>query len=475
MKFKSGHTSFILKIVFATWACLAAVYSAHGQTADSLSTGYMLDAAEEFWPLQNDSFRKDVTSKLKHLPVNHNKGSITFGFNNRESYEYFNEYLWGLGSQDKNGFFLHRFLLHTDMRWNKNLRIFTELQSSTITGRLGGPRPIQDLNKLAVNQLFLELTIPAGKRNRLSLRLGEQSLNYGRGTLLDIRDANVRKSFAGGKLILENGRIRIDFFYMHPVAEKKGIFDDKIDHTQKLVGFWATRKYQTTVLNRMDFYYLLIRRDETRFNQRYGKELRHTIGTAATFKNKKGNWFSYSEINLQFGKFNRGNILAWKIAPSLGYQFQRIWTKPVISLQGAVSSGDKDSSDLNIQTFNPLFPKAIYYGFIDNAGSANLIVVHPKADFHLSDNFKITTGYYRFWRQRTTDGIYAVNGSFLLPAANDKHSVGSMWDILITYNVSNNFTVQFIGSYYKRHGYLKEQPELNTDIRYASFKTTLRI
>jgi hypothetical protein len=454
--------------------CFLLNFYASAQFPDSARTGYLLDASEEYWLAPTASIKgTGFIESIKHIPINKRKGFVSIGINIREGYEHFGNYLWGIGPQDKNGYFLHRVLFHNDLRWNRHFRSFLEVQSSTISDRNGGPRPVQDLNKIAINQFFGELTLHAGKWAMLHFRFGKQSLNYGTGTLLDIRDANVRRSFAGSKIILENKSLKVDAFFMLPIAVREGIFDDQIDHSQKVGGFWGTRKFHNNALTKLDLYYVFINRRQTRFNQGTGKEVRNTVGMAATCK--KGNWFSYCEADVQFGKFNNGNIRAWKIAPSFGYQVQMLRIKPVFTIQGAISSGDKDSSDPVLQTFNPLYPKAIYYGFIDNAGSANLIVIHPKVEFQFFKRLTITAGYYQFWKQQLHDGIYAVNGSYLLPPANEKRPVGSMWDILTTCTLGNHVIIQLIGSCYKMGEYLKQQPALNGDIRYAGIKSTLRI
>ena len=454
--------------------CFLSTFYVYAQFPDSIPTGYLLDTSEEYWSAPTDSIKEaSFLERIKHLPINKHKGFVSTGISIREGYENFRDYLWGIGPQDKNGYFLHRVLFHNDIRWNRNFRSFFEVQSSTISDRNGGPRPIQDLNTIAMNQFFGEVALPAGKWTMLHFRFGKQSLNYGNGTLLDIRDANVRRSFAGGKLILENKSLKVDAFFMLPITVREGSFDDRIDHSQKVGGFWGTRKFYNYTLARLDLYYIFITRKQTRFNQGTGKEVRSTVGMAATLK--KENWFSYTEVDIQFGKFNAGNISAWKIATSIGYQAQIINIKPVITIQGAISSGDKDPSDRALQTFNPLYPKAVYYGFIDNAGSANLVVVHPKAEFQFFKRFRLTAGYYQFWKQQANDGIYAINGAYLLPAANDKKPVGRMLDVLITYSIGSQIIIQLIGSYYKRDEYLKEQPVLSSDIRYLGIKSTLRI
>jgi hypothetical protein len=61
-------------------------------------------------------------------------------------------------------------------------------------------------------------------------------------------------------------------------------------------------------------------------------------------------------------------ILAWKYDQDLSYSFSHLKFRPVPSLLFAISSGDKNPANPDLQTFYPLFPKGLYYGFIDDSG-----------------------------------------------------------------------------------------------------------
>lgn len=453
---------------------LAMHLSSYCQFPDSIATGYLLDAAEEYWPVQKDSQRlASVAGRIKHLPVNKNKGFNTTGIYMRETFELFRNYFWGMGAQDKNGYFLHRLLLHDDLRWNKYIRLFAELQSSSISGRNGGPRPVQDRNDLSVNQAFGEFTIPFKQRSHLHVRIGKQYLNYGAGTLLDARDANVRRSFWGYKLIFEKNAARVDAFFMQLAATEKGILDDRIDKSQKIAGIWATKKFNAGSLAKIDLYYIFIKRNSTRFNQGTGDEERSTIGAGLYFT--KGDWSSYAEADFQWGRFKQRAIVSWKLAPSVAYRFPSILFKPVFTLQGAISSGDRNAASPELQTFNPLFPKAIFYGYIDNAGSANLIVVHPKVEWQFIQQLRMALGFYKFWTQDPGDGLYAVNGAFLLPGIAGSRNVGTMFDLAAIFSISNHWSFQVIGSLYQRGKLLLQQPVTKGDISYLGIRTTWRL
>jgi hypothetical protein len=90
------------------------------------------------------------------------------------------------------------------------------------------------------------------------------------------------------------------------------------------------------------------------------------------------------EVDLQFGKFGRGNILAWKYAQGLSYSFSHLKFQPVPSLLFGISSGDTNPANPDLQTFYPLFPRGLYYGFIDDSGSLNAIVLHGKIALQIS-------------------------------------------------------------------------------------------
>src|SRR5258706_12884895 len=130
--------------------------NAQAQIKDSLKTGFLADAAEEYWSAHQPGEKKDFSQMINHISVRNGKGFISTGGYFREVYELFDNYLWGIGPQDNNGYFLHRAIVHADFRYNKNIRAFVQAQSSFISGRNGGPRPVQDLDKLAVDQIFGE-------------------------------------------------------------------------------------------------------------------------------------------------------------------------------------------------------------------------------------------------------------------------------------------------------------------------------
>lgn len=347
------------------------------------------------------------------------------------------------------------------------------MESSFVNGRNGGPRPVQDLNKLASTELFAEYNFKTDTVTRFSLRLGEQALNYGMGTLLDIRDANVRRSFAGGKFIIKTGKDRIDLFAMRLIKTNPGSFDDGVDPNQRIAGAWYTRTNpEAIIISKLEAYYLYTDRNPVTFAQGTGREQRHTAGgsTSLTF----GNWNLYTEGVLQFGIFNRDRIFAWKWVQTFTYQGRGARLKPIFALQTAMSSGDHNPDGGTMGTFNPIYPKAIYYGYIDNVGSANILLVHLKSGLDLSKQINLTGEYYCFWRESIKDGIYGPSGTSLLHSTNNQRRVGSMYDLILGYTFNNRLSLKYTSAYYKRGRFLENNPITLHDIYYSGLNFTAK-
>ncbi|WP_226163687.1 alginate export family protein [Hymenobacter terricola] len=440
---------------------------------DSVATGHLANSAEEYWPAVKDTLHNRFINRIKHLPIRSGRGFMGYGLHLRETYENYQTYYWGLGPTDRNGYLLHRAIGYADVRWNRHFRAYAEANSSTISGRTGGPRPVQDVNKLNFNQLFAELSWPLAPRAHLFVRLGQQALQYGQGTLLDLRDINVRRSFMGAKAIVYLGNTRVDGLAMWLVRNDPGFFDDGRDRTQWLLGGWLTHAYQHRLVTRLDLVYLYVHRDRTLFNQGIGAERRHTAGSSLYYK--RGHWNGITEVEGQLGHFAGGPIKAWKAAQLVAYEVPSPKWRPVFTLQGALSSGDRNASDDELNTFNPLYPKGIYYGYVDNVGSSNVLVAHPRADVNLAPQIRLLTGYYRFWRTSLQDGVYVPNGVLLLPAVATGRFIGEMYDVILAYNPTPVLTMQATGVYFRRGPYLLNQPALTTDIYYGGLRVTVRI
>jgi Alginate export len=334
---------------------------------------YQLDRSEEDWSTlcRQVNGRRDLWDPFKCVERRRPFWYASFGAELRGSYEVYRDYNWGSGPQARSGYYLNRLIGHADFHLGQSARIFAELQSGLELGRNGGPSPSIDEDKLDLSQLFLELR-PSTRQHRVPIaaRIGRQDFNYGDGSLVSLRDLNVRRPFDGIKLILQRQDWRIDLFAAKPIVTSPGFFDDAPDHTQTFWGIWATGTKEQSFLRQLDFYYLGLDRKNAQFDQGTARERRNTLGINTHETNRE---FSLlQEGDLQFGTFGAGRLLAWKLAQGVSYSLPRVRYHPVLELQGAISSGDKNPQNANLQTFDPLFPAGLYYGeMVFTSGSLN--------------------------------------------------------------------------------------------------------
>jgi len=461
--------SFSNSQVISVAACLVSWLGSAAPCNGQARPQLLPDRSQEDWSgLCNGALRNDRWDRVKCVRLGQGQSYLSFGGELRSSFELYRNESWGAAPQDGNGYALNRVMGHADVHIGEHVRAFAELQSGLSFGRNGGPRPVIDQDDLDVSQLLVEFRSSHQNTARLTVRAGRQELNYGDGTLVSTRDLNVRRGFDGINVRVRAARWRIDAFAVRPVATQQGVFDDAVDHNQTFWGVWAV----TT--KGLDVYYLGLARTSARFDQGAAGEHRHTLGFI--LKEQTGGWSLAQEGDLQFGTFGSSRLVAWKIAQRTSYAFVRTRLRPVVSLQGAVSSGDADPGDPRLETFYPLFPKGVYYGpLVFTSGSLNAIVAHPGVSLQLSRTVSFTGDTFFFWRTRTSDGLYSPSGSLLRTGQTSQaRYVGAAADLGVAWRADSHTTLQLVTAYYAVGAYLRQTQPAGQDVTYFSLRAAYK-
>ena len=442
---------------------------ADGNGSVSRRPHYRLDRSEEDWSaLCNRAASADFWDPAKYIRVGKSESFLSFGGELRSTYEMYQQYNWGSGPQDDNGYSLNRLMGHADAHLGNHVRVFAELQSGLPFGRNGGPRPVVDRDELDVSQLFFELRL-SNQTTHFAIRAGRQELNYGDRTLVSTRELNVRRPFDGINLRARSDRWTVDAFAVRPVKTQQGILDDASDANQTFWGIWASRtKSLPTPLAQLDVYCLGLSRRSARYDQGTDVERRYTLGF--NLNEVAGAWSFGQEADLQLGTFGSDNLVAWKVAQEVTYSISETRLHPVFSIQAAVSSGDTNQADPRLQTFYPLFPKGVYYGYmLFTSGSLNTVVVHPGVSLQLSPTVSVTGEWFAFWRTSAEDGLYSQSGALLRGGQTTGSGyVGAESDIGVTWHVDSHTTLQFLAAYYDVGSYLRQINPPGKDAAYFS-------
>jgi len=393
-------------------SAVLAVSAATGQTpTPDPAHRYPLPTYDENWQFLSDPKRRtDPWDIVKYRQLADGVFA-SFGGEARETYERFGNQNFGLSVQSPNGYLLQRYLLHADIHAGSRLRLWTELNSSFENGRVGGPRPVIDEDKLDLHQGFVELGIVQRPRVTARVRAGRQEIEVGSGRVYALREGpNVPLSFDGVRAIAQKESWRFDTWVARPVTTTPGIFDDSSHRQFSVWGVYVTRSGPGHVS--VDAYYLGWDRHNASFEKGVANELRHTVGARLW---RVGRWAYDFEGMYQFGSFGVGNIHAWRGAAQASRGFG-VWSSPRVGIHFDVASGDRNRSSPNLGTFNAFFQSGTYSGRAQLLGPSNSIRLEPTLTLAPQANVSVSTGWGFYWRESVQDGLYGIPGNLIVPS-----------------------------------------------------------
>ena len=424
---------------------------------------------DDFSYLHTDTV-KNWYESIKYIPLDKTgKYYISLGGEARGQYINTTNNKWGDEPDPKGGYFLSRYLFHTDIHLG-SFRLFSQFQSS-LSYSLPDPSPVDD-NSAEIHQLFLDYNILKNENTKLTARIGRQEMQYGSQRLIGVREKpNNRLAMDGFKLIANRKNFQTDAFYMQPIANVPGAFNDDINDNAKLWGSYTVLN-NVTFFKNIDLYYFGLWKRQSKLDDAIGKEVRHTFGTRI-WKNN-GNFKYDFEAIYQFGKLAGKDITAWTVSSNITYSLENIKFKPTLGLKTEMISGDNNKNDKKIETFNPLYPRGAYFGLVALIGPANLCDIHPSIDFELTDELNFIVDYDIFWRLSNSDGIYAPNMQLLYSGGNTNRSfIGTQLAADFEYKFNTFVSFALEGAWFDSGAYLKEAGT-GKDYLYAALTTTIR-
>jgi len=395
--------------------------------------------------------------QLKFTPLN-TKKDIYLSFGGDIRYQYYNikNENWGDIPNDKDGYILSRFVAHVDFHTKSYFRFFFQIQSSNASGRID-PDPL-DSNPLDIHQAFFDLQLLNKQENQLIFRFGRQEMRYGSQRLVSVRELpNSRRAFDGAKFIFKYNNLAMDLFYVHPVPNNEGLFDDHFNKNTKFLGSYNVLK-NVPVIESLDLYYLGIWKPYAEFDDALGSEMRHSIGTRLW--NSESNFHYDIEGVYQFGTAGSSKIKAWTLSASLSQKFEKVKFSPLLGLKTELISGNKHYEDEVLQTFNAMFPMGAYFGLAALIGPANLFDIHPSVDIELVPKVNFAFDYDLFWRLSRNDGIYNVNVQLIYSGKKTEDKfIGSQYTCEFKYEPTEFLTFKLEGTWFNAGGFIKESGE----------------
>ncbi len=344
----------------------------------------------------------------KYVPLDPSGSAwASFGIDSRIRFEGFEGNNWGSAAEPDDGYLWLRLMPHADLHVGP-ARVFVQGIAGFSRGLAGGPGPVDETG-IDLLQGFADVRVPLSPDISLTLRGGRELIALGSERLVGIRyGTNIPQPFDGFQASLRIGSARLDAFRVRPVRIGRHDFDDHADETRRLQGIYSTVPLKVGDEAGLDAYFLDYHRELAQFDQGAGVENRRTLGTR--FFGRAGEWKWNWEAMLQRGRFGAGRIRAWSIATETSRAFPKFPLKPSVRLRANIASGDDDPADGALNTFNPMFPKAKYFGELSPIGPYNIINVNPSIDLDLGHGFDLGFAGAAYWRQSLRDGVYDISG-----------------------------------------------------------------
>jgi hypothetical protein len=372
--------------------------------------------------------------------------------------EYFDHIRLG-ESSPSSGYLLQRYTLNTDVVLGNRVRLFTSLESGLEDGRVGGPRPNVDEDRLFFHEGFLEFRSRRA-RPLVDLRIGRHELNLGSGRLISSRDLpNVQQNFDGVRLLVSPLPWQVNVLALKYSENDQGILDDYPNHAFSVWGIYAARHVLRNDAPTLDIYLLGIDHKVATFQVGSGREQRESVGVRLA--DVRGNWDSDSEAAFQFGTYAYRPIRAWTVTSNSGYTIRSQKGQEIdyrLGLDAGIASGNHNPKQGAFGTFNALFPKGAYFGEANLIGPYNIQDIRPSLRVTIPHKrIVIWPNFELLWRQSRQDGVYSIP-ALLVQAGSDADAsfIGSQADLNIQWEQTQHFTWAVDGTHFFSGAFLHE-------------------
>jgi hypothetical protein len=401
---------------------------------------YLPDRADEDWSFLKTAARIDVWDPLKYIALPREDWFVTLSGEIRYRPEGFRIRPTEERPSTSDGYLLQRYLAGADVRLGPRARLFAEVQSGLVNGRLRSPRPT-DQNSVDLHQGFVEWRHRSGER-LTSIKAGRQELAIGSTRLISASPGlNVKRSFDGVSGVTRSRSWAFAAAAARGVQLEGGAFDDSSDSGQTFWGVAGSRTNPWLLQGELGVYYLGLDRSSSFYAQGSGPEQRHTIGLKWTRARSQVTW-NYDGL-IQWGTFAGASIQAWAFATETAFQVSSAGWRPRVSVRADVASGDRDAKDPALQAFNPLFPGNSYSGAVGLLGPTNLTDFTPAVTLQPARTLTLGFEAPSYWRTTLDDGVYATDLRLLLrPETGEGRYVGTNPGILVVWQATRHLQVQ---------------------------------
>lgn len=376
---------------------------------------------------------------LKHIPLGADpEHYLSFGGQLRLKAVDFDAPLFGLGGAAADGYWFQRLNLHGDWQLGPQLRLFAEVGDAQVHGKQT-PASVADSNGSDLQLAFADLSAAAAG-GKLSLRIGRQELAFdAMQRFVALREGpNVRRAYDGARLTWSGTALHVTAFMTEPVEIRDDRpFDDRDSDGIRFSGLRV--RLGEGAASQLDGYWYRYERDEARFGGVLAEERRDVFGLQSAGRRGVFDWDV--EAVYQSGRFGTADIRAWAFGGILGLRFDTWAWQPRLALQVDVASGDRESGDDRLQTFNSLFPRGAYFSQSGLTDFSNLMNAGLFLGARPLPQATLGIGGGRMARQSREDAAYAQAMLAIPGSINGDKVIGDYLRLNVSYRCNRHLTL----------------------------------
>jgi len=422
--------------------------SSAGESAPAKRPSIKTNRWQEDWSaLADPALRTQPFDSLKYIPLGRSDphSFLSLGATLRERFEAVNAPRFGLDEFPDDAYLLQRLMIHADLRFYEDLRVFVQLEDvRAIDKQVLGE---VDENPLDVRLAFVEYSHQFGQYT-FKTRAGRQEFAFDLQRFVSTREGpNVRQSFDAVWANLETGSWRVLGFLSSPVVyERDHVFDD-VPRTRLQ---FHTLRVERRVFGdgELSAYYSYYGEKDTEYLDAKGDEHRHVFDARFAAKALGFDWDV--EAMGQLGDVGKATVHAWAVGGRAGYTLPVLPVNTRIGLQFDAASGDDRPGDGKLETFNPLFPNGYYFTLGGFTGHANLLHVKPSLTVKPVKTLTVMAGLGLQWRLTKYDAVYVFPN---LPVPNTQGQdglwTGAYGQLRLDWAAAANVTAALEGVHYQ--------------------------
>lgn len=355
---------------------------------------------------------------------------------------------------DQDTYFLERFRLNFTLQSKHGIQALVQFQDAhSIDAKLEnkdfkGSSPFN--NDLDLRQASIQWK--KIKRSPFGFKVGRQAISYRDNRVFGPGEwGNVgRYTWDAAVFKYEDSHVSLDAFYAKRLFYRPSKFLDDHYPYDVYAVYAQLKKWPFNA----DLFYVCKdnENDEDKFNERYMKEQRHTIGIylqrTIVLCEKKCSLNCSGLYACQTGRYpNKDkNISASGAFASLGLDLN-LFVPQSFSVRYSYGSGDRDANDDNVQTFDGIFGAIdLYYGRMNLFSWMNIKDCQLTYELKSGRGFKLITEYHWFYVDEKSDAWYygtgkpARTGPQVSAAGSD--FLGRELDVFVVYKATKSLEFQ---------------------------------